>query len=93
MPFPVAAVAIGAAVRGVAGVAARGAARSVMTGARFGSRGAANAARMSGRAALIGSNISSAQFSNSPDANLSNPGTAITEPLRFGADMRVGTEK
>jgi hypothetical protein len=93
MPFPVAAVAIGTAVRGVAGVAARGAARSVMTGARFGARGAANAARMSGRAALLGSSISSAQFSNSPEVSVNNPGTAITEPLRFGADMRVGTDK
>jgi len=89
MPFPVAAVAIGAAARGVAGVAVRGAARGVMTGARFGARGAA---RMSGRAALLGSSISSAQFSNQFQATPAQ-GDAITEPLRFGADMRVGTEK
>ena len=89
MPFPVAAVAIGAVARGVAGVAVRGAARGVMTGARFGAR---SATRMSGRAALLGSNISSAQFSSQSQATPVQ-GNAITEPLRFGADMRVGTEK
>jgi hypothetical protein len=91
MPFPVAAVAVGAALRGAAGVAARGAARGAMTGARFGVRGAKGAAQMSGRAALLGGSISSSQFSGiNPNPN---PGTAVTEPLRFGADMRVGTER
>jgi hypothetical protein len=46
---------------------------------------------MSGRAALLGGSISSSQFSGiNPNPN---PGTAVTEPLRFGADMRVGTER
>ena len=89
MPFPIAAIAIGAAVRGVAGVAARGAARGAMTGARFGVRGAKGAAKMSGSAALLGGSISSSQFSG---VN-SRPGDSITESLRFGADMPVGTEK
>jgi hypothetical protein len=92
MPFPVAAVAVGAVLRGAAGVAARGAARGAMTTARFGTRGAANVARMSGRAALLGSNMSSAQFSNQ-STSAQDPGTAVRESLRFGADMRVGTEK
>jgi hypothetical protein len=91
MPFPVAAVAVGAVLRGAAGVAARGAARGAMTTARFGAKGAKGVARMSGRAALLGSSISSAQFSNQSQAT--PQGNAITEPLRFGADMRVGTEK
>jgi len=92
MPFPVAAVAVGAVLRGAAGVAARGAARGAMTTARFGAKGAKGAARMSGRAALLGSSISSAQFSNQSQATPAQ-GNAITEPLRFGADMRVGTER
>ena len=92
MPFPVAAVAIGAAVRGVAGVAARGAARGAMTTARFGAKGAKGAARVAGQAALLGGSLSSSQFGTT-DPSLGNSGTAVTEPLRFGADMRVGTEK
>jgi hypothetical protein len=63
-----------------------------MTTARFGAKGAKGAARMSGRAALLGSNMSSAQFSNQ-STSAQDPGTAIRESLRFGADMRVGTEK
>ena len=89
MPFPVAAVAIGGILRGAAGVAARGAARGAMTTARFGAKGAKGAARVAGQAALVGGSLSSSQFSG---VN-SSPGDAITEPLRFGADMRVGTEK
>ena len=89
MPFPIAAVAIGAAVRGVAGVAARGAARGAMTTARFGAKGAKGAAKVAGQAALLGGSISSSQFSGVD----SRRGDSITESLRFGADMPVGTEK
>ena len=89
MPFPVAAVALGGILRGAAGVAARGAARGAMTTARFGVKGAKGAARVAGQAAMLGGSISSSQFSG---VN-SNPGTAVTENLRFGADMRVGTER
>jgi hypothetical protein len=46
---------------------------------------------MSGRAAMLGGSISSSQFSG---VNTNpTPGTAVTESLRFGADMRIGTEK
>jgi hypothetical protein len=92
MPVPVAAIAIGGILRGAAGVAARGAARGAMTGARFGARGVKGAAKMSGRAALLGGSLSSSQF-NSADPGLNNPGTAVRESLRFGADIRVGTDK
>jgi hypothetical protein len=89
MPFPVAAVALGAVARGVAGVAVRGAARGAMTGARFGAR---TAARTVATGAVLGGSLSSSQFGTT-DPSLGNSGTAVTEPLRFGADMRVGTEK
>jgi hypothetical protein len=89
MPFPVAAIAIGGILRGAAGVAARGAARGAMTTARFGAKGAKGAARVAGQAALVGGSLSSSQFSG---VN-SNPGDSITESLRFGANMPVGTEK
>jgi hypothetical protein len=92
MPAPLAAVAVGAVLRGAATAAARGAARGAMTTARFGAKGVKGAARMSGRAALLGSNMSSAQFSNQ-STSAQDPGTAVRESLRFGADMRVGTEK
>jgi hypothetical protein len=93
MPFPVAAVALGAVARGVAGVAVRGAARGAMTGARFGARTAARtAARTVATGAVLGGSLSSSQFGTT-DPSLGNSGTAVTEPLRFGADMRVGTEK
>ena len=86
MPFPIAAV-VGSAAR----VALPAVARGVATTARFGIRGAKGAAKMSGRAAMLGGSISSSQFSG---VNTNpTPGTAVTESLRFGADMRVGTEK
>ena len=91
MPFPVAAVAVGAVLRGAAGVAARGAARGAMTTARFGLKGAKGAARVAGQAALVGGSLSSSQFSDQ-SSSAQNPGNAVREPLRFGADMRVGTE-
>jgi hypothetical protein len=83
MPFPIAAAAIGAVARGVATTALRGA----MTGARFGVRGAGPVA-----GSVIKNSLSSSQFGTT-NPNLGNPGTAVTEPLRFGADMRVGTDK
>jgi len=89
MPFPIAAVAIGGVLRGAAGVAARGAARGAMTTARVGVKGAKGATKVAGRAALLGGNLSASQFSNQ-SISAQNQGTAITEPLRFGADMRVG---
>jgi hypothetical protein len=60
-----------------------------MTTARFGAKGAKGAARVAGQAALVGGSLSSSQFSG---VN-ANQGDAITESLRFGADMRVGTER
>jgi len=89
MPFPVAAVALGGILRGAAGVAARGAARGAMTTARFGAKGAKGTARVAGQAALLGGSLSSSQFS-ATDPSLGN---SITESLRFGATMPVGTEK
>jgi len=89
MPFPIAAAAIGTVARTAAGVALRGTARGAMTGARFGVRGAATASR----GAVLGQSLSSAQFSSQqPAPTVTDPGTAVTEPLRFGAQMRVGTE-
>jgi len=94
MPLPLIPIALGTAARVAGGVALRGAA----TTARFGMRGAATtgrgiargtkgAGRSLGRAAVIGSSLSSSQFNaTNPSAN------SVTEPLRFGADMRVGTE-
>jgi hypothetical protein len=80
MPFPVAAVAIGGILRGAAGVAARGAARGAMTTARVGVKGAKGAAKMSGRAALLGGSLSSSQFSGtSPNVNITGP--AVHEML------------
>ena len=91
MPIPVAAIAIGGILRGAAGVAARGAARGAMTTARFGVKGAKGAARVAGQAALVGGSLSSSQFSDQSSA-AQDPGPAVRESLRFGADMRVGTE-
>jgi len=88
MPFPLAGLAIGAVARGVAGAAVRGTARSAMTGARFGVR---SAARMSTSA--LGRSLSSPQFSNQTEPEAQDPGTAVTESLRFGAQMRVGTDR
>jgi len=90
MPFPVAAVAVGAVLRGAAGAAARGAARGAMTTARFGVKGAKGAARVAGQAALVGGSLSSAQFS---DQSSAAQDSGVRESLRFGANMRVGTEQ
>jgi hypothetical protein len=84
MPFPIAAAAIGAVARGVATTAIRGA----MTGARFGVRGAAGAVART----AVSNSLSSSQFGTT-NPSLGNPGNAVTEPLRFGADMRVGTDQ
>ena len=75
MPFPVAAVALGAVARGVAGVAVRGAARGAMTTARVGAKGVKGGAKFAGQTALM-SSLSSSQFSGSgtsPSLNISGP--------------------
>lgn len=69
MPVPVAAVALGGVLRGVAGGALRGA----MTVSRFGIKGATKGGSLALNAAKLGS-LSSSQFSGTnPSLNISGP--------------------
>jgi hypothetical protein len=89
MPFPVAAaigtVARGVMTRGAASAATRGAAR---TGSRVGSKPSMGAVART----VVPGSLSSSQFGTT-NPSLGNTGTPLSETLRFGAQMQVGTQQ